>query len=132
MNSFFLDTSVIIDYLRGKDAAVRLVNGFTAELSSSYICLSELYEGVYRVDNPKEAEKVVANFFQGLSKIYDIDWETARQFGKIRSTLKKQGRVIEDLDLLIAATCIVHSVTLVTFNREHFSRISHLQLLDLP
>ena len=44
MKTYFLDTSVIIDYLRGKEEQVTLINELKGKLVSSYICLSELYD----------------------------------------------------------------------------------------
>ena len=51
MKTYFLDTSVIIDYLRGKEEQVTLINELKGKLVSSYICLSELYEGIFRSKN---------------------------------------------------------------------------------
>lgn len=128
MKTYLLDTSVIIDYLRGKKDAVELLNNTDGKFFSSYICLAEIYEGVYRVSNKKEMAEVVINFFTTLSGIYGIDESIAKKFGEIRADLKKKGKVIEDLDLILAATCLVHDLTLLTFNQKHFSRIGDLHL----
>ena len=128
MTSYLVDSSVIIDYLRGKEAAVILLDNIKGELFSSYVCLSELYEGVYRVENSKDLAKIVTKFFGSLSDVYGIDENIARKFGEIRAYLKKKGSVIEDLDILLAATCLVYDLTLITFNRKHFSRIPNLRL----
>ena len=42
--------------------------------------------------------------------------------------LRRQGQLIPDLDLLIAATALAHDLTLVTRNRHHFERIPDLRL----
>lgn len=41
---------------------------------------------------------------------------------------RKKGELIEDADLLIAATCIVNDLVLITNNRKHFSRIEGLDI----
>lgn len=128
MSSYLVDTSVIIDYLRGKEDMVTLLNTIEGELFSSYICLAELYEGVYRVRNTEEMGRVVINFFTTLSGIYGIDGDIAKKFGEIRADLKKKGQIIEDLDLLLVATCLVNNLTLITFNKKHFSHIDNLRL----
>lgn len=46
----------------------------------------------------------------------------------IRSTLRRQGRLIPDLDLLIASTAIRHDLILVTANLRHVARIASLRL----
>ena len=128
MTSYLVDTSVIIDYLRGKGIAVKLLNNIEGELFSSYICLAEIYEGVYRVNNSEEMAKVVTKFFASLSGNFSVDENIAKKFGEIRADLKKKGNIIEDLDLLLAATCLVNDLTLITFNQKHFARVPGLKL----
>ena len=128
MKSYLLDTSVIIDYLRGKEQAVELLNNIQGELSSSYFCVSELYEGVYRAREKERVEESVKTFFHSLSGIYTLDDSVAQKFGELRARLKKQGNVIEDIDLFIAATCLVYGLTLITYNKRHFSHIEELLL----
>lgn len=130
MKSYLLDTSIIISYLQGKDNVVKLLNNIEGKLSSSYVCLAELYEGVYRVKNKLEIEKTVTDFFKSLSALYSIDAKVAKQFGEIRAKLKSQGTVIEDIDIFIAATCLVNDLALITQNVKHFSRINNLKILD--
>ena len=48
----------------------------------------------------------------------------------MRAFLRRQGQLIPDLDLLIAATALAHDLTLVTRNRRHFSRILSLRLYE--
>lgn len=130
MTSYLLDTSIIINYLQGKDNVVKLLNNIEGELSSSYVCLAELYEGIYRVNNRLEIEKAVTDFFKSLSALYSIDGKVAKQFGEIRAKLKLKGTVIEDIDIFIAATCLVNDLTLITHNTKHFSRINNLKILN--
>jgi len=128
MTSYLLDTSIIIDYLRGKQSAVELLNNIEGELVSSYVCLAELYEGVFRVNNSNEMEKAVNKFFSSLVFVYGLDKKVSKKFGELRALLKKKGKIIEDLDLILAATCIVNNLTLITLNQKHFSHIPDLQV----
>lgn len=128
MKTYFLDTSVIIDYLRGKEEIVDLINNLKGKLVSSYICLSELYEGIYRSKN-NEVESTVLEFFSGLSKIYGLNQKIAQEFGNLRKNLKQRGEIIEDLDIMITATCMVYNLSLVTLNKKHFSRIKGLDIV---
>lgn len=129
MKTYFLDTSIIIEYLRGKTDVVSKINSLDGSLTSSFLCLAELFEGVCGARNKKEAKFVVTNFFSGLSQIYTLDHETAEQFGLLRRQLREKGTLIEDMDIFIAATCLVHNLILVTLNVKHFSRIKSLKLL---
>ena len=128
MKSYLLDTSVIIDYLRGNPEVVSLLNSLEGNIYSSYICMAELYEGVNRVSNSKKMAQIVMSFFATLSGIFGVDEQIAQKFGQIRADLKKKGNVIEDLDLFLATTCLVNDLTLITQNKKHFNRIDSLSL----
>jgi tRNA(fMet)-specific endonuclease VapC len=54
--------------------------------------------------------------------------EAVALFGDIKADLRKKGLLIEDMDLLIAATAREHDLTLVTNNASHFERIPDLRL----
>lgn len=106
MNSYLLDTSVIIDYHKNKKETLDLVDNIEGELTSSYVCLAELCEGIHRVKDSTSAEK-----------------------GEIRMDLRTKGQFIGDMDIFIAATCIAHNQILITYNKKHFSHVSELKML---
>lgn len=128
MRAYLIETSVIIDYLRGKDQATVLLDSLDGNLTSSYICIAELYEGLYRVTNRAKQEQAVQTFFNSLEVIYGLDQDVAQKFGELRAALKQEGNIIEDFDLLLAATCVVYNLTLITFNKKHFSHIKELTI----
>lgn len=131
MSVYFLDTSVIIPCLRGERDVYAQLQELEGELVSGYICLAELYDGIFRVKDRSKAEQAVSKFFDGLSAIYAIDRPAARAFGSIRAGLKEKGRVIGDIDILIAATCLAHRLVLVTANPKHFNRVQGLDVVSL-
>lgn len=128
MKKYLLETSVIIEYLRGNKEWVKKIDELEGETVSSYVCLAELYEGIAR-DTKGGARKKVLGLFKSLSYVYPVDGGVAEAFGKLRAELKKSGRVIEDMDLLVAATCLVTGSILVTENKKHFERVAGLEIL---
>lgn len=126
--SYFVETSVIIDFLRGKKKAVVLLDTIEGDIVSSFVCLAELYEGVYRSPNRTKHEELINTYFKSLHTIYGLDERIAQKFGEIRANLKQKGKIIEDIDLFIAATCLVYDLTLITFNSKHFSHVPNLHL----
>ncbi|MFW6116888.1 MAG: PIN domain-containing protein [bacterium] len=66
-------------------------------------------------------------FVSGLT-VLTVGQEAASVFGQVKADLRRKGMLIEDLDLLIAATAKAHNLTLVTNNKAHFSRIAGLRL----
>lgn len=131
MNSYFLDTSTIIDFLiREKKEAVDIINALDGKITSSYICLAELYEGIERTKNKNHEENTILLFFARLHNVFGLDHEIARNFGQIRADLKSKGQVIEDIDILIASTCITHKQILITGNHKHFARVPNLKIFQ--
>jgi tRNA(fMet)-specific endonuclease VapC len=63
-------------------------------------------------------------------QILDVDEAIAARYGVLKADLQRQGQVIADFDLLIAATALVHGLKLVTHNRRDFERIPGLVLDD--
>lgn len=130
MKTYFLDTSIIIDYLRGKKNVVKKIDNLDGNLTSSYLCLAELFEGICYSKNKEKAKEIILNFFQGLNKIWGIDEKIAEKFGELRKDLRRKGKLIEDIDIFIASTCIVNNLILVTLNKKHFKKIVGLNILD--
>lgn len=128
MKQYFLDTNIIIGYTAGNPEILELVRGLDGERVSNYVCLAELYEGVYRRRDPAQERKIVELFYESLNKIYNLDREIADAFGRIRANLRKRGQLPGDMDLLIAATCLVHGLILVTNNKKHFERVEGLEI----
>ncbi|MGB9706826.1 MAG: type II toxin-antitoxin system VapC family toxin [Microgenomates group bacterium] len=128
MKKYLLETSVIINFFRGKKEAIETLGKLEGEITSSFVCLAELYEGIFRVKERNAVEKEILDFFSSLSEVYGIDRKIAKAFGKIRKELKEKGKVIEDLDILLGATCLAHNLVLVTSNLAHFRRIPGLKI----
>ena len=93
----------------------------------STITLCELYDGVY-VSDYKEEHIEKLNRFLELVTVLDVNDKIARIFGKQRAELRKAGNLIDNFDLLIAATCLYYNLNLLTNNDRHFKRIRELKL----
>ena len=134
MIGYLLDTSVIIDLLREKEEVRNFLRSHQDDLiSTSAICHAELAEGVYR-EQKEQVEirkKQLRNLFSSFYDVFSFSSEEADVAGKIRAELSLKGKLIEDLDILIAATALTHNCILVTKNPRHFQRISGLKLLSV-
>jgi tRNA(fMet)-specific endonuclease VapC len=60
--------------------------------------------------------------------IPSVDEAVAARFGDVKAELRRQGMLIEDCDLFIAATALAYTLTLVTNNVDHFRRIPDLAI----
>ena len=62
--------------------------------------------------------------------VLDFDTEAADTAATLYHQLRSAGTLIDDSDLLIAATAIRHGATLVTRNTKHFERIPSFHLVN--
>ncbi|HUT34675.1 MAG TPA: type II toxin-antitoxin system VapC family toxin [Planctomycetota bacterium] len=128
MAKYLIDTDWAIDYLAEKPEAVAAVGGLLeGTVSISAVSVGELCEGAHLSRNPAEKLKSLDAFLSRLA-VLDVTELTAHIFGKERARLRQKGRLIENLDLLIAATCLEHDLRLLTNNLAHFERIEGLQI----
>lgn len=125
---YLLDTDWMIQALARRDPASRtmyyLANG---QVHVSMVSVGALYDGAFAFANP---QMHLAGFRQFLEpyRTLDLNDEIMERFAEIRSFLRRQGQLISDFDILIAATALHHNLTLLTFNLCHFQRIPHLKL----
>jgi len=63
--------------------------------------------------------------------VINLDPQICQLFGQERARLRAAGNLPGDLDLLIGATALRHSLTLLTNNRQNFERIQGLQIESL-
>ena len=68
--------------------------------------------------------------FDGDVKVLEFTTDCAREFGRIRGDSLLKGICFNKMDLLIAASAIVHDLTLVTHNTQDFRNIPNLHLED--
>ena len=55
-----------------------------------------------------------------------VDCFIAETFGMIKSNLESQGTPLDDFDLVLSATALMHNLILVTNNEKHFQRVDGL------
>lgn len=127
-----LDTSWLVRHLRGDAAYTQTIHRLgAAQLAISFVTLAELYEGVCRATEPVAAEQALTLALTDMT-ILPLDREICRLFGEHRARLRQSNQLIGDVDLFIAATCLIHELTLLTTNRSHFQRIPGLRLITRP
>ena len=130
--SFLVDTDWIIHYLNGNKRVVEKLKSLNEEgLGISIISLAELYEGIYYSTDPMGNEDGLNDFLTGVT-VLGIEEEICRIFGKERGRQRKQKRLIGDIDLLIASTCLYYNLPLLTNNRRHYEMVEGLNILSVP
>ena len=129
---YILDTDIISYYLKGSDKEVveNLEQSNPSNICTTIINYSEILFGIYYKYGTKNRHLItIKNFFNSI-RVFSFDKKSAEFFSMIKSTLKKDGEIIADLDLIIASITIAHDFTLISHNTKHFSRIKNLKLED--
>jgi len=116
---YCLDTSVIIDIFRGNEEVIKEIEKiWTEEIFVTSISLCELYKGAYGHSNFKEKINLIEEFIKNL-KVLSLNSNSCKEFGNLSSELKKNGKEVNDFDIIIAS--IVKSNNLVLVSRDkHF------------
>jgi len=133
-SSVCLDTSVLIDNVRGKKQTVEFIRRLEeagTTLTTTAVNSFELYYGAYR---SKRRDKNLAATKILLTRlvILDLTDESSSEAGRILALLEEKGGLIGFRDVLIAAIAMTHKMTLATRDTEHFSRVPGLGVLAAP
>jgi tRNA(fMet)-specific endonuclease VapC len=128
---YLLDTNVCIRYLNRRSTSI--INNMEIHPPSDIVvCIiveAELYYGAMNSDNPEHTLAEKREFLQ-VYETLPFDRDAALNFGRIRTSLKKQGTPIGPYDLMIAAIALTNNLILVTHNTREFGRVSGLRVED--
>ena len=117
MSTYLLDTSILIDALRGvrgraEELALLVEDGHL--LACSVMTVAEIHAGM----RPRERAATVA-LLDSLETC-DVTRQIAERAGLLRRTWAARGRTLALVDLLIASTALVAGLVLVTDNTKDF------------
>lgn len=124
---YLIDSDVLINFLKGEPDAVKTIEKLQKQpLYVSIISVGEILEGLLETKNKKKLTS-----FKELLKtltVVNIDFMVIEKFASVRKLLRKKGMLIDNFDLLIASTCLVYDLYLVTRNTSHFRRVPDLKM----
>jgi len=128
---YLLDTNICIFLKNRKPRNVleHLHRVIDKNLYISSITVAELYFGVFNSQNIEKNHVSLVEFLAPF-EILDFDDEDAKEFGRIRAKLKKEGRLIGPYDMQIAAQAISKKLILVTNNTDEFIRVDGIKIED--
>ncbi len=125
-----LDTSFIVDLLRGKKSAVNKINELEAESIATNISapsIFELFVGLSLTKKPSVEKKKIMDVLISWGNLA-LDSDSAVIAGKIHGELINEGQMIDPEDSMIAGIAIKHNESVLTRNTNHFNRIPDLQV----
>lgn len=126
---YLIDTDVISELRKGEKANAGVQAFFESasrehlDLFVSVVTIGELRQGVERIRHRGDTEQagILEQWLKQISRNYadailPIDEETAHVWGRLRVPNPEN-----PLDKQIAATALIHDLTVVTRNTEHFT-----------
>lgn len=126
---YLLDTNICIYIRQNRPPKVqaRFKRLKPGEAVLSVITYGELVYGVQKSQQKPKALQQLAELTQ-LLPVIALPEDTGYIYGEFRAALEKQGQVIGNNDLWIAAHAKAANLTLVTNNEREFKRISGLKI----
>ncbi len=127
--SYLVDSDYVADFLKGRPDAIQLLSSLPRdEIAISIVVFGEVVEGITFGRDRQRHEAGFRQFLR-IADVLPLSRTTMRRFADLRGTLRSQGNLIPDMDLLIAATAIATNRTLLTRNRQHFNRLQPFGLM---
>jgi hypothetical protein len=130
--SYLLDTDVVSDGFKQKPhAAVAewMLQRRSSELFLSAVSVGEIKRGILEMSAGRKRQALEQWYagpggprgFSGRILVYDE--RTAEAWAEIIADGRRMGRPRSPIDMMIAATALVHGLTLVSLNERHFAGV---------
>jgi tRNA(fMet)-specific endonuclease VapC len=127
--SFLLDTDTCSIYMKGNHHVANKMMQYGGRLFVSAITVGELCTYALRAKASAKRLQTFLDLLKDVSVLV-VDKDIAWKFGEIRAHQLDQGIVVGEMDLMIAATALMHGLILVTHNTADFANIPGLNFDD--
>jgi predicted nucleic acid-binding protein len=135
--SFLLDTCVLSEFLR-KRPSEKVVGWVDVQLEDllflSVLTTGEIRKGISKLKPSKRKNELEAWLLKVQDRygprILPISVTVADRWGRIKAVAETAGKPLSVIDSLIAATALVHGLTVVTRNEADFAP-SGVKLLNI-
>jgi tRNA(fMet)-specific endonuclease VapC len=127
MAKYLLDTNICVFLFKEKYNVREQLNRVGFEnCFISEITLAELMYGAECSADIEKNRTQINNLVHQI-KIIPV-FNALAVYAKEKSLLRKSGKMIDDLDILIGATAIANNLILVTDNEKHLNRLSKIKI----
>ena len=116
-DKFIMDTDVCIDFLKGQEYVISLINELLVS-ESAYLSILTYYE-LLRGAYTKKQQKAVEDFVNGF-EVLNIDKEITNIGAKFYRDYRKKGITLSTVDTLIMATAKKYKLKIITRNVRHY------------
>jgi tRNA(fMet)-specific endonuclease VapC len=127
--SFLVDTDICSAYMKGDHHVWQRFMQYRGQLHVSAVTVGELFTWALRAKASPKRLPTLLDLLNDLT-VLDVTTDVGRTFGALRAAFFDAGQATPDMDLLIAATALVHDLTLVTHNVQDFMHLPGLTVQD--
>ena len=128
---YLLDTNICIFVINKRTAHIieTIKKHSKKGLYVSSLTIAELEFGIENSKHKEINRLALLKFLSPFNVLY-FDDEDAIHYGKLKAKLKKEGKMIGPIDMLLAAQALCKELTFVTNNVDEFKRIEGLRIED--
>jgi len=123
---YVLDTNIVIALIDEEPSVLARI-AVADETLIPIVVLGELFYGA-NCSRRSAANVAKVEALAQSHTIVDLDLETARQYGIIKSELRRKGTPIPNNDIWIAALTQQYDATVATRD-QHFDAVEHLEVV---
>lgn len=129
MNRALIDTDILSSYFKGDKTVIKNFEVYLQRYDFIEISLITYYEiiGGLLAKNALKQLRIFDDFLID-NLIIPLTESSVKISAELYSTLRQSGKIIDDIDLLIAGVAIENDMILVTNNENHFKRIPGLNI----
>jgi len=128
--SYLIDTDILSYFFKNYSLVVKnFSNHFGAKNKAPFISAINQYEilsGLQSIKAKRQVE-IFKKMFPPKSVLV-INTETTEIAAGIFCKLSEKGTMVDDIDILIAASALQHKMTIVANNEKHFGKIPGLKI----
>lgn len=121
---FLVDANVLSEATRPEPSprVLEWLTRYEREIAVDPIILGEIRFGIFLLPAGKRRKRLERWFQDGVERIHCLTWEAATglRWARLLADLRADGRSMPVKDSLIAATALIHGLTVVTRNRRDF------------
>jgi tRNA(fMet)-specific endonuclease VapC len=127
--SFLLDTDICSAYLKNHRQIRNRFIQYGGRLYISTITLGEHFVWTRRAKASPKRLQVLLDMLNEV-QVIPVDESIAEKFGEIRAALLDVGDAAPQMDMMNAATALVHHLTLITHNVADYAKVPGLTVAD--